>query len=230
MNFRTEKLGELESLVVPGQPGGPGIILCHGYGANAFDLLPLAEQIKAEPGTHWFFPQAPLTFSLGPQMEGRAWFPLVARMLERLLAAGENITYSEVVPDGLAEAREKLSSLVTATNIPLHKLTLGGFSQGSMLTTDFTLRCGQKPAGLIILSGTLICEHEWRPLVPALSGLEFFQAHGTEDPILPYSNARRLEELLRSGGLIGEFLAFAGGHAIPPAVQKKLSAYLRRNV
>lgn len=229
MDFIKETLGDLETLVVPGKPGGGGIILCHGYGANAFDLLPLAGQLKAPAGTHWFFPQAPITFPIGPDMEGRAWFPLVAQMLERLLAAGQKITYSEVVPDGLKEGRARLHSMVQATNIPVPRLTLGGFSQGSMLTTDYALRSGERPAGLIILSGTLICEHEWRPLASSLAGLEFFQTHGTEDPILPYANARRLEELLRAGGMTGEFLSFPGGHAIPPVVQKKMSAYLMRN-
>jgi predicted esterase len=48
------------------------------------------------------------------------------------------------------------------------------------------------------------------------------------DPVLPYENAKRLETVLREGGLSGEFISFSGGHEIPQGVIKKVSLYLTR--
>ncbi len=228
MNARRATLGSLEALIVDGAPDGPCVVLCHGFGANAYDLAPLAENVKSRPGTTWVFPQAPLEFPIGPGMKGRAWFPLVAEELARLIASGQKVTFSEVIPPGLAPAREKLAALVSALGRPPEKVTLGGFSQGAMMATDLFLTANDPFAGLAILSGTLIAQSEWRAKAPARKGSQFLQSHGTFDPVLPFDNARRLESLLREGGLTGEFVTFSGGHEIPPGVLKKLGEYLTR--
>lgn len=228
MNPRQTKLGSLDALVVDGTHGGPCVILCHGFGANAFDLLPLASNVKARPGTTWIFPQASLSFTIGPGMQGRAWFPLVAEELARLVAAGKNVTFADVVPPGLAPARGQLEELIRSLDRSADLITVGGFSQGSMVATDVFLSAPNAFAGLVILSGTLIAREEWARKAPARRGSQFLQSHGTMDPVLPFDNARRLETLLRESGMSGEFISFAGGHEIPQGVLKKLGQYLTR--
>ncbi|MCE9596634.1 MAG: esterase [Spirochaetia bacterium] len=222
------KIGSLDALQVKGAAGGPCVILCHGFGANAFDLAPLAAHVKARPGTTWIFPQAPIEFNIAPGMRGRAWFPLVAEELARLVASGKDVSFSEVVPPGLASAREKLEELVDKLPFARNQITIGGFSQGAMMATDLFLRSTELFAGLVLLSGTLICEKEWKALAPAKSGFQFFQSHGMYDPVLPFENAKRLEELLRNAGLSGEFIAFPGMHEIPEGVLKRMAIYLTR--
>ena len=56
-----------------------------------------------------------------------------------------------------------VSAVAAATNLPYRRIVLGGFSQGSWVTTDVALRLEEPPAGLCILSGTLIVRDEWRP-------------------------------------------------------------------
>lgn len=228
MSPRQTKLGPLEALVVDGTHGGPCVVLCHGFGANAFDLLPLASTVKARPGTTWIFPQAPLTFTLGPGMQGRAWFPLVAEELARLVASGKNVTFADVVPPGLAPARLQLEELISTLDRSSDLVTVGGFSQGAMVATDLFLSAPNAYAGLVILSGTLIAKDEWSKKAPARSGCQFLQSHGTMDPVLPFDNAQRLEALLRDSGMSGEFISFAGGHEIPQGVLKRLGQYLTR--
>jgi phospholipase/carboxylesterase len=106
------------------------------------------------------------------------------------------------------------------------RLVLGGFSQGAMLATDITLRDPRPLAGLVILSGTLLAEDVWRPLMPARKGLRVFQSHGTSDPILPYVIAERLRDALAAAGLDVAFQSFDDGHGIPPDVLRGLSSFL----
>ncbi|HMU83493.1 MAG TPA: esterase [Leptospiraceae bacterium] len=228
MKVQKKRIAELESFVVEGKDKGPVVVLCHGFGANAQDLLPLAEALSAPAGTTWIFPDAPIEFPIGPGRMGRAWFPLVAEEIARLAATGKHLNFYEVVPPGLEASRKKLEALIHETGRPANLITLGGFSQGSMLAVDTYLHASETMAGLVIMSGNLICRDQWTRLAPARRGSQFIQSHGLMDPVLPYENAKRLETVLREGGLSGEFISFSGGHEIPQGVIKKVSLYLTR--
>ena len=95
-------------------------------------------------------------------------------------------------------------------------LALGGFSQGAMLTMDASLRGDIDPPGVLIqFSGTVVCQSLWQPkLATRLSRTRVFQSHGTIDPILPYSSATRLHELIEQAGIESEFHSFMGPHTI----------------
>ncbi|MCB2067917.1 MAG: dienelactone hydrolase family protein, partial [Erythrobacter sp.] len=112
-------------------------------------------------------------------------------------------------------------------SLPVSRIVVGGFSQGSMLATDVTLRLSGPPAGLVIYSGTLLNEAEWSSLAPERSGLSVLQSHGTEDPILPFVAAEWLRDLLTASGLDVEFQSFRGGHTITNAAIESTAAMLQ---
>jgi phospholipase/carboxylesterase len=191
------------------------IMLMHGFGAPADDLVPLAEVLDFQ-GT-FSFPPAPL--DLGPQFfGGRAWWMLDPDVFEH-----PDRDRSEEIPDGLADARQQVIELVEKIDEPL---VLGGFSQGAMLACDVALHTKRPLAGLVLLSATLIAAPEWRPLVSNRRGLRVFQSHGKQDPLLTYDGAEKLRDLLTEGGLAVEFHAFRGGHEIPPEVLRALDEFL----
>ncbi len=223
-----KQIGPLRCVVVPGTPEGPVLVMCHGYGADASDLVSLAFQVDTPAGTTWIFPEGPLELQFGPGFVGRAWFPLVAEEIARLAALGKASSFSEVVPPGLSEARGMLAGLIRELERPAGLITLGGFSQGAMLAADLFLRSEEAFAGLLILSGTLICRADWEGAARARKGAEFFQSHGLSDPVLPYANAEALHALLSAAGLSGELLTFPGGHEIPFTVAQQLGRYLLR--
>jgi phospholipase/carboxylesterase len=210
------------------------VILMHGFGAPGHDLVGLAEGLDLPPGTELIFPEAPLELAALTGMpafgDARAWWLIDMERIQRAMMRGEPRNLREV-PDGLVEAREAidmlLASLVKEGKKP-ERIVLGGFSQGSMLALDVVLRSSLPIGGLVILSGTIIAEDEWTPLLAkaARSGLRVFQSHGTEDPILPFEVAEKLRDALRTAGLDVEFHSFAGGHGIPPRVLSSLDAWL----
>lgn len=227
------RFGPLDAtLVRPSEAPETGGLICvilHGFGAPGTDLVPLGRELRGPPGTTFVFPAAPL--DLGPAFAGgRAWWEIDMVALQVAMATGRHRELAGSVPDGLASAREKLGRAVDAvveTFAPA-KLVLGGFSQGAMLATDYALRTDRALAGLLLFSGTVIAEAEWRPLMSRRAGLEVAQSHGRQDPVLPFAGAERLRELLAGGGAEVRFTPFDGGHEIPRPALAEASALLRR--
>lgn len=202
------------------------VVVCHGYGAPGDDLVALAERLVppslGDGGVRFIFPQGPLSLAGMGMANSRAWWHLDVDMLEQRARnpSAFAATMREHVWEGLPSARKMLRQLVatalTDANLDYNRLILGGFSQGAMLTTDLALRLDEPPAGLVVLSGTLVSESAWRPLMAKRSGLAVVQSHGRTDPILPYANAEALRDAFVDAGCKVQFDAFAGGHTITP--------------
>jgi phospholipase/carboxylesterase len=230
-------LGELRCVVVSHpQSRLPdlAVVLCHGYGAPGHDLVPLANEIlTAEPNlaerVRFVFPEAPLSLASLGYPEGRAWWPLDVERLARVGPA-DIAQLQDEAPEGLHRARRLLIGLLQQlslqTGLPLSKIVVGGFSQGAMLATDAALHLEERPAGLVVLSGTLICRREWAVRARARAGLGVLQTHGRQDPLLPFAGAEALRDLLVEAGLSVEFLPFEGGHTIPRQALKRLADFL----
>ncbi len=227
---RRKEFASLESLYIEGSEDGPTIVLFHGFGADMTDLASLAAMIEAPEGTNWVFPNGHMTVKVGGYFEGRAWFPISLAELERSIVTGVAVDWSERVPPGLEDTRRRVAEFIDALAVPPEKLILGGFSQGSMVAIDLVTQMERPPAGLAILSGTLINRSEWENLAPRHKGMPFFQSHGTNDPVLGFTMAQKLQRFLIDSGWKGQLIKFEGGHEIPPLVISHLNAYLRRQL
>ncbi len=200
------------------------VILCHGFGAPGTDLVSLGpELLDSHPSiagaVQFIFPEAPLSLDNVGMFGARAWWHLD---MERLLAAAQGGTFRDLRndhPDGLPDAREKLTALIhevrERTDLPMSRIVLGGFSQGSMLATDVALRLEEPPAHLCVWSGTLLNEEVWRELAAKRGSLKVLQSHGRHDPILPFEAAIWLREMFEESGFDVDFIEFPGVHTIP---------------
>jgi phospholipase/carboxylesterase len=219
-----------------GGGSGPAVVLCHGYGAPGDDLVSLARVIDAGPGVRWFFPEAPLSVDLGPGYAGRAWWPIDMVELQYTVMRGDLRSLQDREPAGLDRARDAFAAcfeaLVRDEGVRPEASLVGGFSQGSMLTTDWALSTRPGIAGLVALSGTLMNAERWRAALAdgAARGLDVWQSHGVSDPLLPYPLAEMLRNLLTEGGARLEFVPFRGGHEIPPLALDSLGAFARKRL
>lgn len=210
---------------------GPVVILLHGFGAPGDDLVPLAEVLDAPEGTRFLFPEAPLSLNMGFG-NARAWWMIDMARIQADRAVGRIRDLSKEVPKGLALAREGI--LTFLKDLPRHlpidynKTVIGGFSQGAMVTCDAVLHSDYPFAGLVQLSGNLLAESVWRPLMTKRQGLAVFQSHGVQDEILPYLGAERLRDTLSHSGLGVEWHSFRGGHEMPESVLRRLGVFLTK--
>jgi phospholipase/carboxylesterase len=200
----------------------PWVILMHGFGADASDLESLKNYLPTEKKLNWLFPQGIMEVPIGPGWTGKAWWPIEMRVLDTDL--------SLLKPEGLLKARQELMQMIKALGVPWNKIFLGGFSQGAMLAADLYLNAPDTPAGLILLSGTLLNKEETKPLLAQRQGERFFQSHGELDTVLKIKGARQLESFLNQGGMKGGLISFPGGHEIPPQVLTKLTDYLNTQI
>jgi phospholipase/carboxylesterase len=223
-------LGGLKCRVIPESEGKPLFvaILSHGFGAPGDDLVPLYDELVAlKPRLkrcRFIFPEAPL--ELGPG--SRAWWMIDMETTMRLQSSDSAALreFRKVEPPGMAKARAMMLKLVDEVSVQTGApIVLGGFSQGGMIATDVALRMEQRPAGLAILSGTLLIEDVWRAKAKARAGLKVLQAHGREDPLLAFMTAEWLRDLLIEAGLDVDFVPFRGGHTIPMNVLEKLASF-----
>lgn len=238
MQMEVTELGGLKCRVVGAESKSKpelAVVLCHGYGAPGTDLVPLGAELfqlepKLEGRVQFYFPEAPLSLAAQGMPGGRAWWHLDVARLMMAAELGDFSSYRNQIPPGIELAREHLLRAVgeirAATGLPTSKIVLGGFSQGSMLSTDVSLRLTEPPAALCVLSGTLLCESEWRELASKRGPLSVLQSHGYQDQILPFASAEWLRDLFLEAGFSVEFVPFAGGHTISYEVLHRLAALL----
>ena len=207
------------------------VVLLHGFGAPGDDLVALAQFIKA-PQTRFVFPAAPLELG-GLYGDARAWWLLDLARMEQELRTGAVRDRRGEVPEGLVEVRATVTRFLDEVKAQFSlddsQLVLGGFSQGAMVSLDVALHRDTPPAGLILMSGTLLAEEEWKPRMTKLAGVPIVQSHGRHDPLLPFSIAEILRDQLKAAGADVDWIPFAGGHEIPPPVLAGVSKLLTRS-
>jgi len=108
-----------------------------------------------------------------------------------------------------------LDQLQARFSIAADQLVVGGFSQGAMLALDVALHRDAPPAGLVLMSGTLIAESAWQPRMASLAGVPVMLSHGQDDGLLPFSIAEVLRDRLIVAGARVDWQPFLGGHEIP---------------
>jgi phospholipase/carboxylesterase len=180
----------------------------------------------------FIYPAAPLDLEDLGIPGGRAWWNIDLMRLQETIAAGRGRELLDQSPASLPAVREQflrfLQECAAETGIPLKRTVIGGFSQGSMLTTDVALHLAEPPAGLIILSGMLMNQAIWEQQLQKRSGLAVFQSHGRFDPLLPFDFACGLRDLLKTSGNTVEFSEFSGAHEIPYEVLQQAAAFVQR--
>ncbi len=234
--MKQDTLGGLTVRLTGGADGrgggnGPLVVLLHGFGAPGDDLVPLGDVMHVPKETRFVFPEGPLNLGFGFG-ESRAWWLIDMARIQADRMAGRVRDLSPEIPKGLAPARTQMLGMLNEIEQKLgadpRKMVLGGFSQGAMLSCDVMLHTEKPYAGLVQLSGNLLAQPEWGPLLPKRKGLQVFQSHGMQDEILSYVGAEALRDGLSKAGLAVEWHSFRGGHEIPEPVLQRLGLFLTK--
>jgi phospholipase/carboxylesterase len=157
------------------------MIMLHGRGASARDILTLASELEA-PG--WAF--------IAPQAANGTWYPYpfmapVARN-EPWLSSALDVTAGVLAH-------------LTEAGISAERTVLLGFSQGACLTLEFSARNARRYGGVVGLSGGLIGPDGMpRRDTGSLDGTPVFLGCSDHDPHIPAHRVRHAADLLRGLG------------------------------
>ncbi len=186
-------------------------IFLHGYGADGFDLIDLADHFRTIlPNAAYLSPNAPSHTLFG----GRQWFPLSDLSPSEVAKGAENVRpiLNQFIDDALEYF--KLSG---------DRLILAGFSQGAMIALDTGLRRKVAPRALIGYSGALPAADrlasEIRSKPPVLL------CHGAADQVVPSSESENAFSILKNCGVaVQKLIVPHSPHTIDPsALQETLS-------
>lgn len=183
------------------------LVLLHGWGADADDLLDLGTALLGADAAEVSVValRAPLPH---PGGVGRQWYDLGRPEWPDLPSARANLL-------GRLEA--------LASSVPLRRTALLGFSQGAAMAVDVAIGRGLPLAGLISCSG--YPHPGWEPQPPLMPIL---LTHGTMDPVVPFAASEELEQRLKASGGSVQRLIFAGGHGIDPGLFPAMGDFLIR--
>jgi phospholipase/carboxylesterase len=124
---------------------------------------------------------------------------------------------------GVHRSRKLLFQLLDdlrAKNFPTEQTTLGGFSQGCLMTVDIGLRYPHRFAGLVGISGWIFeLEKTVKELSPVARQQRLLMTHGVSDPIVPIEKVRPQIPPLKAAGVNVEWREFPKAHTIHGEVE-----------
>ena len=165
------------------------VVLCHGVGADAHDLIDLASAWSdALPDAAFVAPNAPEPYDGAPF--GRQWFSLQDRT-PAVLEAGAR----RAAPILLATVETELARL----GLPPDAVALMGFSQGAMMVLHAGLRRHPPPRAILAYSGAMLDRLE---LDAEITGRpDVLLVHGKLDDVVPFACGPVAEAALRRVGV-----------------------------
>ncbi|HVY16603.1 MAG TPA: dienelactone hydrolase family protein [Rhodopila sp.] len=172
----------------PASKGTPRqlVVLCHGLGADAHDLIDLAHAwADACPDAVFASVDAPFSHDSG---FGRQWWSVADRT-------------PSVMEAGVRRAMPYLSDFIDAERkrAGVRHYAVMGFSQGAMITLFTGLRRKDAPCALLAYSGALLAP-ETLPAELA-NKAPVLLVHGEADEAVPVGRSHDAEAALRAAGV-----------------------------
>lgn len=194
----------------------PVIILMHGVGSNEKDLFSFANQL----------PDSFLVISLRAPIElgkdSYGWYHLS-------FENGKPISNPIEAEASRLMIIDFINTLKNKHAFNEKRVYLCGFSQGSIMAYSVGLTVPEKIKGIAIMSGRLL--EEVKPIIAGkdkLKNLNVFISHGTNDNVLPVSNAREANTYLKQLGINATYKEYPEPHTISNAMFNDLLIWLKK--
>ena len=198
----------LEHIIRPNKtsnPTPPVLFMLHGYGSNEEDLFSFAEELPEE----LFIISVRAPYSLDPF--GYAWY-----------AINFDAEFGKWNDEEQAkESRTKISAFideaVNAYGLDASRVTLSGFSQGTILSYAVAISQPEKIKNVIALSGYIsegILEEGYAD--KDHSTVKIYASHGQVDQVIPLEWAQRAPQFLKDLSIAVTFEEFPVGHGVAP--------------
>lgn len=179
------------------------VILLHGIGADAFDLIPLAKYWALTlKKTKFYSLHAPYPCRL--TSSGKQWFDLEDRDQTRILKEIELVK-----PMIITFLKKKLKDY----NLQYKDLILVGFSQGTMVALNLTLTMKEEVRGVLGYSGGVILTKSGK--IEIISKPNICLVHGKNDEVVPKKMMETTKIILKDNNIdVDTHLIENLGHSI----------------
>lgn len=194
----------------------PVLIMLHGYGSNEQDLFSFAQELPED--LFIISVRAPVVL----QPSGFGWFEIFW-----------NDTSGKFGDDKQAlESRQAIvrfiDEAVAAYPVDPKRVSLVGFSQGTMLSLAAALSYPEKVKNVIGLSGFImpdLLEPSYKS--KDFSHLSVYSSHGTLDQVIPIDWAQKTKPFLDELGIENTYSEFPVGHGVAPQNFMELVQWLK---
>ncbi len=198
------------------------VVFLHGYGANAQDLLGLADPLAPHmPDTVFVAPDAPEQCAGSPM--GYQWFPIpwIDGSSEEDSTAG--------MERAVGDLNAYLDTVMQEEGISADKTVLFGFSQGTMMALYVAPRRSEAVAGVVGFSGRLmspeLLEDEAVVKPPVLL------VHGDQDDVVPPASLPEAADALTAAGFeVYAHVMKGTAHGIAPDGLSVAAAFMREKL
>ncbi len=212
--------------IEPALPAKAAVIWLHGLGADGHDFVPAVPHLGLDPAlaVRFVFPHAPsipVTINMGMSMP--AWYDITGvELRHRQDKAG--------IARSAGQVRDLLIREVKR-GVPIEKIVLAGFSQGGAIAVYAALRCPQRLAGAIALSTYLLLGENSATEVSSANGsLPVFQAHGAQDPMVPFERGTELRDALVALGCEVTWRSYPMQHQVSMEELADIGAWLTQRL
>ena len=198
----------LEHLIRPsklteGKP--PVLFMFHGYGSNEEDLFSFAPELQEE----FCIISVRAPYAIEPF--GYAWY-----------AINFDAQQGKWSDDDQASAsRDKIIYFINEAcktyGLDEHRITLLGFSQGTILSYAVALSYPEKIKNVVALSGYInegILKEDY--VEKSHASLKIYASHGQVDQVIPPEWAQRAPKFLENLGIEHVYEEFPVGHGVSP--------------
>lgn len=174
------------------------VVMMHGRGAEAGDMIALANALRIDDAAF-----------LAPQAADYTWYPYPF------------MTPMDRNEPGLSSGLRRIASLLdlaASQGLTPDRVALAGFSQGACLAQEFAVRNARRYAGIIGLSGGLIGPPGTpRDYPGSFDGTPVFLGCSDVDPHIPLDRVRESAEVFRRmGAAVDERIYPRMGHTVNP--------------
>lgn len=202
---------DLSPIYSAGEPvaeAAGALVLLHGRGASAADILGLSRAFAAMK----------LAF-VAPEAAGNAWYPL-----SFLAPREQNEPY---LSSALTKVKRVVDGLV-GSGIPMDRIAIAGFSQGACLATEFVASHPARYAGLVAFTGGLIGPPDMDLHHPGnLQGTPALFLSGDPDPHVPWLRVQAsAAELERMGAQVEAHRYQGKPHSVSADEIERAQAFL----
>jgi phospholipase/carboxylesterase len=162
---------------VPLSKAKKALVMLHGRGASAEDILPLRTHLPVED-----------FYVVAPQATNCTWYPY---------SFLSSIQQNEPWLSSAVALVKEITDDINKAGITSENIFLMGFSQGACLTLEFATRYAQKWGGVVALTGGLIGNEIYpQQYAGNYAGTQVLMTNSQNDPHVPLARSEESKRVL----------------------------------